>query len=423
MCLFALGSRIHRNIYLDYWHRMIDFKTVDGFLILAYENERGDNEWVYRRLEQEGYIYLKSTFNLTKDYLWDSSNSVSDNIFSPDMSNSVNFKIAVKSGEYYEFFKNILQMENGLYIHETIGLSYKTFTAHSNVSIFRKFDRIANTDIYIGGNNENCIPKKDFTNLIKNFPNSYEIDKYVLARVGSVIRTYMETKIDAGEKYRNYINKKLSVMGNDLFTYFSEYETFKYESICHKLKEMLDNEISYSEHQWQDEILQIILIIFPKYIQAFKSAPVRDVYSEKNRQIDILLVDTTGNTDIVEIKKPFDECIVTNGTYRDNYIPRRELSGTVMQVEKYIFYLNKCGKKGEDILTKKYKNELPDNFQIRITNPNGLIIMGRSNNLTPLQKQDFEVLKRKYKHVVDILTYDDLIDRLNHMISHWKGDK
>lgn len=76
-----------------------------------------------------------------------------------------------------------------------------------------------------------------------------------------------------------------------------------------------------------------------------------------------------------------------------------------MQIEKYIFYLNKWGKKGEEVLTKKYKDELPKGFSIKITNPGGIIIMGRENNLSPSQKQDFEVIKRKYKNVLDIITY------------------
>jgi hypothetical protein len=71
-----------------------------------------------------------------------------------------------------------------------------------------------------------------------------------------------------------------------------------------------------------------------------------------------------GNTDIIEIKKPFNKCIVTKRTYRDNYIPLRELSGTVMQIEKYIFYLNKWGKKGEEKLTAHYND--PSSLSISV---------------------------------------------------------
>ena len=183
---------------------------------------------------------------------------------------------------------------------------------------------------------------------------------------------------------------------------------------------MLADEVSYSEHQWQEELLQIILLLYPKYIHVFKEAPVRDTYNNKNRSIDYLLVDSSGNTDIIEIKKPFDKCIVTKRTYRDNYVPLRELSGTVMQIEKYIFYLNKWGKKGEEKLTSHYKDDIAENFKIKITNPCGLIIMGRTTGLSEEQIQDFEVIKRKYKNVIDILTYDDLINRLEFTIMQWK---
>lgn len=32
------------------------------------------------------------------------------------------------------------------------------------------------------------------------------------------------------------------------------------------------------------------------------------------------------------------------------------------------------------------------------------------------QKQDFELIKRQYKHIVDIMTYDDLVYRLENMV-------
>jgi hypothetical protein len=45
-----------------------------------------------------------------------------------------------------------------------------------------------------------------------------------------------------------------------------------------------------------------------------------------------------------------------------------------------------------------------------------MIIMGRSNNLAQEQKNDFEVIRRKYKNIIDILTYDDLLERLESVI-------
>jgi hypothetical protein len=80
-----------------------------------------------------------------------------------------------------------------------------------------------------------------------------------------------------------------------------------------------------------------------------------------------------------------------------------------MQIEKYIYYLNKWGRKGEEKLTKHYKNDMADGFKIRITNPSGIIIMGRNKGMTIAQQQDFEVIKRKYKNVIDIITYPPMM--------------
>ena len=99
-------------------------------------------------------------------------------------------------------------------------------------------------------------------------------------------------------------------------------------------------------------------------------------------------MDANGHVDVVEIKQPFDHAIMTKGKYRDNYVPLRELSGTVMQIEKYIYYLNRWGRRGENFLNTKYKDELPKGFKIHITNPKGFIIMGRENNKSDSKKEE-----------------------------------
>ena len=193
----------------------------------------------------------------------------------------------------------------------------------------------------------------------------------------------------------------------------------KYETILEKLNRMLIDENNYSENQWQKEILQIILLLYPKYISVFTEVPI-NADDIKEKYLDYLLIDSNGHIDIIEIKKPFENSIMTKGLYRDNYIPLRELSGTVMQIEKYIYYLNRWSSKGEKFLTNKYITSLPENFKIKITNPSGLIIMGRENNLSTEQKQDFEVVKRKYKNLIDIITYDNLLERLKFTIMQIK---
>ncbi len=82
-----------------------------------------------------------------------------------------------------------------------------------------------------------------------------------------------------------------------------------------------------------------------------------------------------------------------------------------MQVEKYLFHLNRWGKQGEKRLQNKFGSQLPEGLAIRIVNPGGMIIMGR-DTLSDPQRDDFEIIRRKYRSIIDIITYDDLLHRL-----------
>ena len=170
------------------------------------------------------------------------------------------------------------------------------------------------------------------------------------------------------------------------------------------------------------EIIEILRLIFSKYINVFKKVKIKDCYKNKARELDYLLVDSEGYIDIIEVKRPslVLQFISKNPDYRENHFPLKELSGSVMQVEKYILHLNKWGKEGEDILNNRYKEKLPENFKMKITNPGAMIILGRSNNLSAEQKIDFEIIKRKYKNIIDIITYDDLIRRLEFIIGQYE---
>jgi hypothetical protein len=395
---------------------MVKFRIQNQLLLLDYDSEP-NNEWIFEKFTEGDSITIKNTFTFSDQNLY----SLSPNgISNPDYDASVEFILGVLEGDYFKIDKAILSTDQYVFIYKNIKISTKFFTAEKNISILKKIDKLVKEDIYIGGEEPNALPESEYRKILTDLPNSYELNKYVDARLSSVLRNYFDSAIDGEKAYRQYMNKKVSQKGENLLEVFIEYELMKYSEILKKLETMLVHEDQYNENQWQEEILQIILLLYPKYIHAFKEAPLKDTYYDTERNLDFLLVDSGGHVDIVEIKKPFNINIVTKSQYRDNYIPLRELSGTIMQIEKYIFNLNRWGKKGEERLTLKYKDKLPHGFQIKITNPNGIIIMGRDNNLNLDQKQDFEVIKRKYKNIVDILTYDELLRRLRFTIDQLK---
>lgn len=390
---------------------MISINKEENYLILRYDAEMNSANWVLHELDVHGSVRLRNSFTfLQHDIITETDIDPSDDI------DSIDFKLGERVGEYYKIEKRILSSTIDVYFYHEIELKINMFIAEKKIPVFEKVNEVLFEDCYIGGSQENNIPISEFERLIQNFPNHYELKKYIGARLSAILRNYFDKVTDAKSKYEKYMSKKISIEGSDLLLQFQDSEITKYEVIRAKLEQMLTNEDQYVEKQWQREVLQILQFLFPKYIRVFEEAPVRDPYKQTNRKLDFILVDSNGHIDIVEIKRPKGNNIITDNVYRDNHIPMRELSGSIMQIEKYIYYLNKWGTKGEEILTKKYQDKLPANMTLKIINPVGIVIMGREQSLNSDQLSDLEVIKRKFKNVVDIITYDDLLKRINLMI-------
>lgn len=404
---------------------MITYYSTGSQLILSYTPDRAANErWAIELIEEDNEVHLKQTFTFRPKDVYAGSGgheSFEDDLFNEDegtiefvLGTVVDYSLEDEKCSYYQITNGILVEGFEIFISTELDLDIRHFVADNNISVFDTLFKFLSENLYIGGLHPDALPLKDFLLLIRNFPNTWEKKLYARSRVTSILRQYFENVEDATEKHERYLNKKISQKGTDLQKLFKDQELHKYQIVLDKMKQMLAAERGYSENQWQKEILQVILLLFPKYIFSFTEGPIR---TDVNRRVDFLLVDAGGNVDILEIKKPHDIPILSNREYRNNYIPQKELSGTIMQVEKYIYHLNRWAVKGEKELTEKYKKELPEGFSLKITNPAGMIIMGRDNDLNTLQKLDFEVVRRKYKNLIDILTYDDLIRRLEFTIN------
>ncbi|MGA6118710.1 Shedu immune nuclease family protein [Sphingobacterium anhuiense] len=428
----------------------IDFSKRENELIFIYTLPSYlEDNWVEFRLEEKMEVAFKKTFYFTEkdriigegDFDEDLDSDVSinesndkgivslDDPFSLDDSSfllneseengSNEFLFGVKLDHYYKLNSDVLKTKNDFYFHESINFHVRHFVAETRISILAFIDRLINEDVYIGGDRYGAMPLEAYEKMIKDFPTTHDKKLYAQARVSSTIKNYFESTEDAEFKFNAYRNKKESVTGTDLIKTFKEYELEKYDTILEKLIKMLKSEESYSEDKWQDEILQIICLLYPKYIFTFKTVYL-NIEGKSRRFLDFMLVDSEGNIDVIEIKKPFQNSIMNKGQYRNNYIPHKDLTGTIMQLEKYIFHLNRYGAAGEKNLTLRYRNDLPHGLEISITSPKGFVIMGRNDNLNKEQKSDFEIIKRKYKNVIDIITYDDLLRRLRFTIEQIK---
>lgn len=403
---------------------MISFENREGQLVLAYSPEQAGPSWVDDKLDSEGEVTLSRTFTVQKTDLLSQVNDDDLDYFDEDLRQ---FVIGTVEEEYRRIRKDVLGLKHDLLIAKSLGLRQRTFVAERNISIFRRIDELADEQIVVGGPHIGAIPEEEFVRLLHEFPTSTELTHYARTRITRVLREYLESMSDAEERLANYMQRRArsgpatqaEVQGR--IPVASELELEKFTYVRDRLGEMLKEAESYSEARWQAAVADLFLLVFPQYVAVLHNVHVKERYSNDSRStdryIDLMLVGANGCVDIIEIKKPFERGLVSKGRYRDNHVPVRELSGSIMQAEKYLFYLSKSGRDGEKAITKKHEANLPAGLEIKIANPKAIILAGRDSNLSEKEKFDFEFARRQYSNILDILSYDDLLRRLETIIA------
>jgi hypothetical protein len=398
----------------------VEFVAQGTKLYLIYR-PRDDDSWVHDLLGRGKPLDIKGTFHLTMADLAKGQTVRDPDDFRDD--SEVSFEVATARGKYFVFKPSVIQVTVPVLVARDANPTWKWFSSEAKVSVLKLLADLKPSRIVIGGEAADAIPVSEYKMLVDQFPTQYELKRYVQSRLSVVLRELTDAKVDAEAALRKYVAKRVTTKPQDLIQPFRELEVSKYEFLHKKLTAMLVDAEGYTERQWQEQILDIVRLLNPRYIAAFTSVSIKDTLTGGHRQLDILLVDSNGTIDVIEIKKPFKAKIVTETTYRDNHVPHRELAGTVTQVEKYLFHLNRWGTAGEDKLTQRYKALLPTGLNIRIVNPCGLVIMGRDNDLTDQQKADFEIFRRQNKNVLDVITYDDLLRRLERVLNQLKAGR
>lgn len=338
--------------------------------------------------------------------------------------NEIQFCIGTVYDEYTLIDSDVLGTEFSFFFSNSIKLDKRHFVAYRNISILAKIDHVIEQDVYIGGNRtEGCIPTEIFELLVKKFPKTAELDYYAHARIATIVKEFFpraelhEMKFD---KYMERQEKNLaSVFESNIQTAFKEnaaIEFRQFNGLRHDLLELLNRSDSVSEKVWQEQIHGLLRLLYPKYIAGIREVVIKGV-DRHDKRPDFLLVDANGYIDILEIKKPSVQLLTKQSSYRNNYVPVRDLAGAIQQIEKYVYCLNVWGKDGEQELQKQLSGKLPDTVTPKVVNPQGILLLGRSNHFNRQQKDDFELIKRQYKHIAEIMTYDDLIQRIDNIIA------
>lgn len=402
--------------------KTIQFISEQDRLLLKYQpSDIRDPRLVGHKLETEGQVTIRKIFSFERADLVGKVESEEDYEF------EYTFLFGVGEGAYFRVKRQILGLKHDLLLVKEMKLSDKTFIATRDISIFGRIDALIDEPIILGGEADGAIPPEAFDELLANFPTTTEMNHYARARVTGVLKDYLGTMSDAQTKLDSYLNQKKTIRNRSKIDFIKDYEPKKFEYVRDELSAMLleveANPRAYKEDDWQRQIAEFILLIFPKYVALLEKVHIKDFYPkgckiQTKREIDLMLVNANGTVDVIEIKRPESHQLLSKKPgSRGNYTPNGELSEAVMQVEKYLFHLSKWGRTGERAIQEKRKAELPADFEIRVTNPKAMLILGRDKDFTVDQLFDFEIIKRKYANIVDIMTYDDLLRRLDNIIA------
>ena len=418
-----------RNLLLVYSPKN-GAEFVDEFAVAVKEEEerRSINsdlaDWMdpFLHHDEEGIPYISIAGGAFHFYVSDIIDSMSDN------KDRRTFRLGTLGEDgYYVIAKATLGIKDDLRIHSSVEIDILFFlTPVCGVPILQKLDKVVEEPIIVGGDAPGAIDQKLFVDALRSVPTRWELGRYVNYRVEKVVQDFFESTTDEERKYQRYLKKHVKrpeVNPSETLVAINEQELQKFVFLRQQLLRMLSTP-DCSEGEWQSKILEFILLLFPRYIHVLDNVEIKErasSHKDKSRFFDLVLVDADGHIDLIEIKKPFDEGVLRKGKYRDNYIPARELTGAIMQAEKYIFYLQKGGYKCEAELNGKYGGELPSGLQIKVVNPKAMVIVGRSDKFDDQQRLDFEIIRRKYANVIDIMTYDDLLLRLDRQIKRLQG--
>lgn len=406
---------------MDFMDKMIE--KVDDKLLLVFDENEIEYEDLKNKLNnQERNRGINSTFYLIeKDRFLNDEND--DKYI--EYEDKICFVIGNLDGEYYKLNKDIFKIDYDFFIEKSLPIDRKMLYKYPNVSIIRTLSKYAKSSIWLENDSKHAendgkshIPYKIFKVLLKKFPTPFQMESYKFAEIDKILGDYFDTD-DYLSKYEEYLNKHQNIFTKDFFdkqiTNFSLAGVIDLERnklILSELRHLL--EIDWKEKEWQTVLLPYIRLLFPKYVYVLDEIGILD-YDGNGRRLDYILIDYDGNVDIIELKNPSVE-LLRNTQYRYNYVESKEIAGTVMQCEKYLVDLTSKREYHENKIKKKLKEKLNIDYEVHINRPQAIIIAGRTCNFSDEQKADFQVIKRKYSNIADILSYDDLINRIEHMI-------
>ncbi|MBQ7701870.1 MAG: DUF4263 domain-containing protein [Candidatus Methanomethylophilaceae archaeon] len=397
----------------------IELEYVEAGVFVDYAPRNGTG-WIKELLERSSQITLCKIFNITQ------SDIDAGNGFYEDFGEErIHFKIGDCENGLYVIRPPVLSDEYTLSIRPGSELDFSYFKDCYLPDAMDVVFEILKRDITIGNKDGDLSPEL-LRSAMEKYPGITEYQHYKRLRAAEILGAELELPKDYRSAFDKYVEKRRKGKKMKDLPDIHALDLQKFTFLYKEMKDMLDNPERYDEADWQERIMEIVKLLYPQYIYVTRESKITEMYG-KGTRVDFVVINSSGYIDIIEIKDPKVDILATyNGHLvrdRNNYVPSRYLGNTVAQVENYIFGLNKDNKKAIENIRKHFSNSgtsLPDTLSLKIVNPRGLIIMGRSNTEDEEISNSIELLRRQYSHIVDIVTYDDLIGRLHNIMNSLK---
>lgn len=421
----------------------ISFEKKDRQLILCYETE---SDWLEEKLEEDQDFQIYKTFSFSKK-----------DLISKDEESSIcydyKFVLGEKVQNYFKIDKEKISATFDLYIDASLSIDQSWFVTSSSkrsryqdktgeeksssiygnilyaFKNFYKHDKLF-IDIDSDSNFEDDglhITQSTYKDFVKIFPTATNVKYQTLSIFTNLLKSELDV-VNYEEIYGRYKSREISVRNK---------EDIKTEEICKQekvkfiyAKDQLLKSLERSaagefihEDEFSKLIAQIFCFLNPKYVKIHTKLNISDYTGARaNCQADLSLIDCEGNIDLIEVKSPQAyPNLFRKRQYRNHYVPSGELSGAINQLEQYLKCLTKMTT--EEISNKNpaLQNEMGE-IKLKAVHPKGYIIFGRDaasfngDNINQ-KKLDFELIKNTYKDVVDIITFDELVQRFDRIIS------
>lgn len=271
---------------------------------------------------------------------------------------------------------------------------------------------------YIGGNHAAAWPLMELVGAVKQLPQRHEISKYINAESSLRLQNFVTSKRNYPAILNETQTRRLqSATAGQSPEPVVESAFQGAQHAISTLRDVIQQHLDaddWIESQWQQQLEFVFPFLYPEYIASLreKELPVDHNSAKKNDRPDFVMLRDTGSVDIIEIKRPSFQ-IMRDSLYRGNFHWSFELEGQLAQSEKYLYNLNRWGMSGENRFTKLFSEKLGSPTKVYIRSPKALLIIGRTDQLAEEQLRDYDILRTKYQDILDIISYDELLKRMD----------